>query len=102
MVVTAREEASKDHEIVQRKNDLLKAQLGDTESLLKSHQEQLAELKQLMEQMNAERDDQANSTAPSTPGNTRFDNKKEHARASEGVQSGSGAGDISPTYPTSF
>jgi cell shape-determining protein MreC len=73
MVVTAREEASKDHEIVQRKNDQLKAQLADTESLLKSHQEQLAELKHLMEQMNAERDDQANSTAPSTPGNTRFD-----------------------------
>jgi hypothetical protein len=102
MVVTAREEASKDHEIVQRKNDQLKAQLADTESLLKSHQEQLAELKHLMEQMNAERDDQANSTAPSTPGNTRFDSKEEHAGASEGVQSGSGAGDISPTYPTSF
>jgi hypothetical protein len=102
MVVTAREEASKDHEIVQRKNDQLKAQLVDTESLLKSHQEQLAELKHLMEQMNAEWDDQANSTAPSTPGNTRFDSKEEHAGASEGVQSGSGAGDISPTYPTSF
>jgi Rab guanine nucleotide exchange factor SEC2 len=102
MVVTAREEASKDHEIVQRKNDQLKAQLADTESLLKSHQEQLAELKHLMEQMNQERDDQANSTAPSTPGHTRFDSKEEHAGASEGVQSASGAGDTSPSYPTSY
>ncbi len=102
MVVTAREEASKDHEIVQRKNDQLKAQLADTEILLKSHQEQLAELKHLMEQMNAERDDQANSTAPSTPGHTRFDGREENSGASEGVQIGSGAGDFSPSYPTSF
>jgi Rab guanine nucleotide exchange factor SEC2 len=102
MVVTAREEASKDHELVQRKNDQLKAQLADTESLLKSHQEQLAELKQLMEQMNAERDEQANSSAPPTPGNTRFDSKEEQKSSSAGIQPGSGAGDISPTYPTSF
>lgn len=102
MVVTAREEASKDHDIVQRKNDQLKAQLADTENLLKSHQEQLAELKHLMEQMNQERDDQANSTAPSTPGHTRFDSKEEHAGASEGVQLASGIGDASPSYPTSY
>jgi Rab guanine nucleotide exchange factor SEC2 len=102
MVVTAREEASKDHEIVQRKNDQLKAQLADTENLLKSQQEQLAELKHLMEQMNQERDDQANSTAPSSPGHTRFDSKEEHTGVPEGMQSASGAGDTTPSYPTSY
>lgn len=102
MVISAREEALRDHETVQRKNDQLKAQLADTEILLKSHQEQLAELKHVMEQMNQERDEQANSTAPSTPGNTKFDSKDEHTETSGGIQSGSGASDIAPSYPTSF
>lgn len=102
MVISAREEASKDHEIVLRKNNQLKAQLADTENLLKSHQEQLAELKHVMEQMNEERDDQANSTAPSTPSHIKFDGREENTEASEGAQSGSVVNDISPSHPTSF
>ena len=77
MVITAREAAQKDHDAVQRKNDQLRAQLADTESLLKSHQEQLAELKQVMEHLTEERDDQTNQTAPSTPGLSRFDSKED-------------------------
>lgn len=103
MVKTAREEASKDHEIIQRKNDQLKSQLGDMETLLKSHQEQLAELKQVMEQMSIERDDQSNLTAPSTPGLSKFDGKDEVGDAtSDGAHSASSSNDVLPSHPTSF
>ncbi|KAL5331018.1 hypothetical protein ACEPPN_000545 [Leptodophora sp. 'Broadleaf-Isolate-01'] len=101
MVITAREAAQKDHDIVQRKNDQLKAQLADTESLLKSHQEQLAELKQVMEHLTEERDDQTNQTAPSTPGLSRFDSKDEATPDTEAPQSTTYEA-ISPSYPTSF
>src|SRR5277367_6826526 len=102
MVITAREEAQKEHEVVQRRNDQLKAQLADTESLLRSHQEQLAELKQVMEQMTEEHDDQTNPTAPSTPGLSRFDSKDESTHDGDAVPSASIAEPISPSYPTSF
>lgn len=51
MVTSAREEAAKDHEEMQRKNEQLKAQLSDTKILLSSQEEQLAGLKLIMEQM---------------------------------------------------
>jgi Rab guanine nucleotide exchange factor SEC2 len=103
MVKTAREDASKDHEIIQRRNDQLKSQLADMETLLKSHQEQLAELKQVMEQMGSEQDDQTNLTAPSTPGLSKFDSKDEVGDATlDGVHSTSSTNDVSPSYPTSF
>jgi len=100
MVITARESAQKEHELVTRKNDQLKAQLADTESLLKSHQEQLSELKQVMEQMTEERDDQTSQTEPSTPGLSRFD--KDEVRDSAALQAASMAEPASPSYPTSF
>ncbi|CZT04884.1 hypothetical protein WAI453_007603 [Rhynchosporium graminicola] len=100
MVITAREEAQKDHDLVQRRNDQLTAQLADTESLLKSHQEQLAELKRVMEQMTEERDDQTNQTAPSTPGLSRFDSKDDETLDTEAPPSNYEA--TSPSYPTSF
>jgi Rab guanine nucleotide exchange factor SEC2 len=40
MVITAREEAQKERDIVQRRNDQLKAQLVDMERLLEWNQEQ--------------------------------------------------------------
>jgi Rab guanine nucleotide exchange factor SEC2 len=101
MVVTAREEAQKEHDIVQRRNDQLKAQLADTESLLKSQQEQLAELKQVMEHMTEERDDQTNPTAPSTPGLSKFDSK-EDSQDTDATRPASVPETISPTYPTSY
>lgn len=99
MVITAREEAQKEHDIVQRRNDQLKAQLADTESLLKNHQEQLAELKQVMEQMTEERDDLTNQTAPSTPGLSKFDSKDE---SQDLRPAASNSEPVSPSYPTSF
>lgn len=102
MVITAREEAQKEHEIVQRRNDQLKAQLADAESLLKSHQDQLAELKQVMEQLTEERDDQTNPTAPSTPGMSKFDSKDENNEDTNAVSPNTTPEPISPSYPTSF
>ena len=102
MVITAREEAQKEHEVVQRRNDQLKAQLADTESLLKSHQDQLAELKQVMEQLTEERDDQTNPTAPSTPGLSKFDSKEDRKDDTTAPQPASAPEPVSPSYPTSF
>ncbi|KAJ6442395.1 GDP/GTP exchange factor Sec2p [Purpureocillium lavendulum] len=74
MVIGAKEEAQVQHEALQRKNDQLKAQLGDSESLLKSQQEQLSELKQVLESLSSERDDLTNgTTAPPSPRAPRFE-----------------------------
>lgn len=102
MVITSREEAHKERDIIQRRNDQLKAQLADTESLLKFQQEQLAELKQVMEQMTEERerDDQTTQTAPSTPGFSRFDNKESSEETD--IMRSSIQEPVSPTYPTSL
>lgn len=99
MVATARGEAQQEHDTIQRRNDQLKAQLADTESLLKSHQEQLTELKQVMEHMTEEHDDQTNQTAPSTPGLSKFDSKDD-TRDLDVVASSTEP--VSPSYPTSF
>ena len=102
MVITAREEAQKEHDIVQRRNDQLKAQLADTESLLKSHQDQLAELKQVMEQMTEMRDDQTNPTTPSTPGANKFEARDESTQDGEAAQLTTLPEPVAPSYPTSF
>lgn len=101
MVIVARESAKADHDSVTKKNEQLKAQLTDTELLLKSHQEQLAELKLVMEHMSSDRDDATNATAPSTPGfMSKFDSKDD-ARDSIPA-SASSHPDVTPSYPTSF
>lgn len=102
MVISAKEEARREQEIVQRKNDLLRAQLADTEGLLKSQQEQLIELKQVMEQMHADRDDQTATTTPSSPGYSKFDAREDDTPTSE-IGSQSGLSELlTPSYPTSF
>lgn len=101
MVISAKEEARTEHEALQRKNDQVKAQLTDTEGLLKSQQEQLAELKQVIEQMNVERDDQTVQTVPSSPGFSKFDSKEDEAPLDGGLNSAL-AVPLSPSYPTSF
>ncbi|ESZ90024.1 hypothetical protein SBOR_9595 [Sclerotinia borealis F-4128] len=105
MVITAREQAQKEFDIVNKKNDQLKAQLQEAENLLKSQQEQLAELKQVMEHMSEEQDDQTNQTngtAPSTPALYQTDPKDENAHNSDSIQSSSIPEPVSPSYPTSF
>ncbi|KAL5337576.1 hypothetical protein BJX70DRAFT_232975 [Aspergillus crustosus] len=63
--------AKLEREAVGRKNEQLRSQIKDTESLLASHQEQLAELKSVLHVMNISREDldgrTAISTAPPSP-----------------------------------
>ncbi|OAA53296.1 GDPGTP exchange factor Sec2p [Cordyceps fumosorosea ARSEF 2679] len=73
MVIVAKEESKEREDAVQRKNDLLKAQLEESEVLLKNQQTQLAELKRVMETMSSHDDQQTNTTAPSSPGLPRLD-----------------------------
>jgi hypothetical protein len=81
MVIRAKEEAQVRQDAIQRKNDQLKSQLADNEGLLKSQQEQLAELKRVMETMTTDRDDQTNVTAPSSPGViAKFDSTDDDTR----------------------
>ncbi|ETS84930.1 hypothetical protein PFICI_02955 [Pestalotiopsis fici W106-1] len=99
MVISAKEEAQREQDAVQRKNDLLKAQLADTEGLLRSQQEQLVELKLVMEQMTVERDDHSGTT-PSSPGFSKFDSRDDD-RSDITLQSAI-TEPCSPTFPTSL
>ncbi|KAL2131068.1 hypothetical protein VTI74DRAFT_5585 [Chaetomium olivicolor] len=101
MVISAKEEARLEQEALQRKNDQLRAQLADTEGLLRSQQEQLAELKNVMEQMTIEREDrQSPLTVPSSPAAESFA-AREAACSPPGMRQSLSA-PLSPSYPTSF
>ncbi|KAJ4132711.1 rab guanine nucleotide exchange factor S2 [Fusarium falciforme] len=102
MVIAAKEEAKADHEVLQRKNDQLKAQLADSESLLKSQQEQLSELKHVMEHMAAERDDQTNPTAPSSPGFAKSDSLDDQRTSANEPSPSPWVPAAEPSHPTSF
>ena len=55
-----------EREAVEKKNEQLRSQVKDTELLLASHQDQLAELKSVMQAMNLQKDD-IESRATATP-----------------------------------
>ena len=67
--------AKLEREEVEKKNEQLRSQVKDTESLLASHQDQLAELKSVMQGMNPVKDDTdartTASTAPPSPAASR-------------------------------
>ncbi|PWY82247.1 Sec2p-domain-containing protein [Aspergillus heteromorphus CBS 117.55] len=67
--------AKLEREAVEKKNEQLRSQVKDTEALLTSHQEQLAELKSVLQALNISKDDidarTIASTAPSSPAVTR-------------------------------
>jgi len=100
MVITAKEEARQEHEALQRKNDQLRAQIADTELLLKSQNEQLAELKDVLQQMTAEQEEQSSLVIPSSPGVSQFDAQEDHP--AHAVQHHGLPDPSSPSYPTSF
>lgn len=104
MVIRAKEEAQAEHDALQRKNDQLKAQLADSEGLLKSQQEQLSQLKNVMETMTSDRDDQTNTnlTAPSSPGLARFDIRDEERFATDMSVASPNVDSVTPAHPTSF
>jgi len=102
MVIRAKEEAQMEQDALHRKNDQLKAQLADSESLLQSQQDQLSELKNVMEAMSSERDDATNPTAPSSPRalKTEF---QDNVRFVSHTPSSSGPIEtVTPAHPCSF
>ena len=102
MVIGAKEEAQIEHEVLQRKNEQLKAQLADAEDLLKSQQEQLHELKEVMEHMASEQDEQTNQTAPSSPGVARFDIQLDDRMTSDTASLSPHMESLPPAHPMSF
>lgn len=97
--------ARKERENAEKRNEQLRAQLSDTEVLLASHQEQLAELKSVMQSITSERteiESNANSsTTPSTPAMQHQENMNrvfEQLHISTDVP----CEDIPPAPPTSF
>lgn len=98
--------ARKEREVADRRNDQLRAQLNETELLLATHQEQLAQLKDVMQQMSVHRQENelntTSSTAPSTPALGTLDTMH---RLDDSLPSPSTATDlenITPAPPTSF
>ncbi|KAA6408352.1 MAG: hypothetical protein FRX48_08094 [Lasallia pustulata] len=98
--------ARKEREAAERRSEALRAQLNDTELLLASHQEQLTELKTVMQQMSSDRDDHESnanvSTAPSTPAMPHYDHFSKIFEAFNVAPITPGHDDIPPAPPTSF
>lgn len=99
--------ARKDKESAERKIDQLRNQLKDSEDLLASQQEQLQDLKAVMEKMNSERDENETnthpSTAPSTPGLAPSDKMSRLFDAATSPHGGpGGAEEVTPDHPLRF
>lgn len=99
--------AKKEREEVERRNEQLKTQVHDTELLLASHQEQLAELKTVMQQLSIDRDEvdtrTNTSTTPSSPAQVQpQDNINRLLGAMNLSPAIPGSGDITPGPSTSF
>ncbi|KAK3298148.1 uncharacterized protein B0H64DRAFT_453293 [Chaetomium fimeti] len=101
MVISAKEDARAEQEALHRKNEQLRAQLADTEGLLRSQQEQLVELKHVMEQMTVEREEPSPPTVPSSPGRESFD-VRDPVGSLRGARQQSLSMPSFPSYPTSF
>lgn len=99
MVAAARKET----EACEKRNEQLKQQLSDAETLQLSLQEQLQDLKAVMEKMSAHGDDESNTlattTAPSTPGIPPAD--KMH-KLFDATPTTPGSDDITPEHPLHF
>src|SRR6266498_6169136 len=97
-------EAKRECEAAERKNEQLRSQIKDTEMLLASHQEQLTELKLVMQQMSTDREDIEShtnrSTAPSSPSAQAHDNMSKLFEALNLTPNTPGTGDISPAPAT--
>ncbi|KAI9759542.1 MAG: rab guanine nucleotide exchange factor S2 [Candelina submexicana] len=98
--------ARKEREPLERKNEQLKAQLNDTELLLASHQEQLADLKSVMQQMGSERDEvDTNTNVPTSPSTPPLGSQDNLTKAFEALHlspNAQGSINTPPAHPTSF
>lgn len=97
--------ARKDKDATEKKNEQLKSQLSDMETLLASQQEQLTELKTVLAR-HSDRDDldtnTSASTAPTTPSMANSEHWGKIFEALHISPNSPGLGDVPPSYPTSF
>jgi hypothetical protein len=102
MVASARKET----EASERRNEQLKGQLQDAEILLHSHQEQLQDLKAVVEKISSERDENESnaqiSTAPSTPGMAPHDKMSRIFESASLTPVTPGVDEIVPDHPLRF
>lgn len=102
MVAAARKET----EASERRNDQLKQQLGDATVLQRSLQEQLQDLKTVMEKMTVHGDDESNTlpttTEPSTPGITTADKMSKLFEGANVTPNTPGTDEVSPDHPLHF
>ncbi|CAO2657723.1 Nn.00g038490.m01.CDS01 [Neocucurbitaria sp. VM-36] len=103
MVASARKET----EASDKRGEQLKQQLGDAEVLQHSLQEQLQDLKSVVEKMSSPGDDNesntlAATTAPSTPGITPADKMSKLFEAMNLTPNTPGTDEISPDHPLHF
>ena len=93
--------ARKEREVVEKQRDQYRAQLSDAQVLLASHQEQLAELKNVMQNMSSEEPDIATngSTAPSTPA---IGTHPDVSKLFDSLHLSPRVDDVPPAPPTSF
>lgn len=98
--------ARKEKEAVERRNEQLRAQLHDTETLLISHQEQLAELKAVMLEMSSERGESdpvvSALIAPSTPAFKTYESLSKNFDSLHLLSPSAENVEIPPAPPTSF
>jgi hypothetical protein len=98
--------ARKETEASEKRNEQLRQQLKDAETLQISMQEQLQDLKGVMEKMSAHGDDESNTltttTAPSTPGITPADKMSKMFDTNGQVPNTPGSDEISPNHPLHF
>ena len=92
-------QARKETEASEKRNEQLKQQIRDTEVLLVSHQEQLAQLKSVMADMRNGEEEREGSTAPSTPALSMHPSKRKSREIPDGQPS---IDDINPAPPTTF
>jgi hypothetical protein len=98
--------ARKETEASEKRNESLKNQLNDAEVLLRSHQEQLQDLKAVVEKISSERDENESnvqpSTAPSTPGMAPQDKMSRLFESANLTPVTPGIDDIQPDQPLKF
>jgi hypothetical protein len=102
MVASARKET----EASEKRNEQLKGQLQDAEILLHSHQEQLQDLKAVVEKISSEQDENESnaqiSTAPSTPGMAPHDKMSRIFESASLTPVTPGVDEIVPDQPLRF
>jgi len=97
-------EARKETEAAERRTEQVKNQLSDNEALLHSQQEQLQDLKTVLEKVTSEKDEESaarSATEPSTPGATSTD-KMSRMFESMNLAPTSPSDDLQPDHPLRF